>query len=374
MSVQRRDNGKWRARYRDPSGRERARHFDTKRAAQDFLAEQRQAMRTRTYVDPVAGKITFSEWFAVYSERQVWAAGTRISAQQAADCVTFGDIPLNRIQPTQVQHWIKTLQAPGGSRPRGLAVSTIHTRYNYVHGAFLAAQKDKLIHEDPCTGVTLPRKPRASVSSVSIPTPEGVGRAVREAPEWFAGFVALCAFAGLRLGEAAGVQLGDVDFLRRTLHVRRQVQGTNVANLAIVPPKFGSERTVHLPPDLVDLIARHVQTVGVHGPEQWLFADVWGNLLNRSSAGHQWRRTRAAVALEAFTLHDLRHFYASGLIAAGCDVVTVQRALGHSQASITLNTYSHLWLDAADRTRSAAQHLMQSAFAQNADSVRTEAT
>ena len=91
---------------------------------------------------------------------------------------------------------------------------------------------------------------------------------------------------------------------------------------------------------------------------------MWGNRLNRSSAGHQWRRTRALVGLERYTLHDLRHFYASGLIAAGCDVVTVQRALGHSSASITLDTYSHLWQDGADRMRSAAQGLMDSALVQ----------
>ena len=41
-------------------------------------------------------------------------------------------------------------------------------------------------------------------------------------------------------------------------------------------------------------------------------------------------------------LHDLRHFYASGPIASGCDVVTVQRVLGHASATTTLNTYSHL--------------------------------
>lgn len=62
--------------------------------------------------------------------------------------------------------------------------------------------------------------------------------------------------------------------------------------------------------------------------------------------------------MEEFTLHDLRHFYASGLIAAGCDVVTVQRAPGHASATITLNTDSHLWPTAEDRTRSAAADLM----------------
>ena len=57
-------------------------------------------------------------------------------------------------------------------------------------------------------------------------------------------------------------------------------------------------------------------------------------------------------------LHDLRHFYASGLIAAGCDVVTVQRSLGHSKATTTLNTDAHLWPTAEDRTRKAAESIM----------------
>lgn len=44
-------------------------------------------------------------------------------------------------------------------------------------------------------------------------------------PDHFHAFGALCAFAGLRLGEAADVQLGDLDFLRRTLSIQRQIQG-----------------------------------------------------------------------------------------------------------------------------------------------------
>lgn len=68
-------------------------------------------------------------------------------------------------------------------------------------------------------------------------------------------------------------------------------------------------------------------------------------------------RTAATAAESPHRLHDLRHFYASGLIRSGCDVVTVQRALGHSSAAITLTTYSHLWPDANDRTRKAAGEL-----------------
>jgi hypothetical protein len=52
---------------------------------------------------------------------------------------------------------------------------------------------------------------------------------------------------------------------------------------------------------------------------------------------------------------------------AGCDVVTVQRALGHASANTTLATYSHLWPDADDRTRTAAEHLMAAALQDRAD-------
>jgi len=71
-------------------------------------------------------------------------------------------------------------------------------------------------------------------------------------------------------------------------------------------------------------------------------------------------------------LHALRHTYASSLIAAGCDVVTVQRALGHAQPSITLNVYSHLWPSAEDKTRAATAGFMAEIGA-SADSLRTGA-
>jgi integrase len=64
--------------------------------------------------------------------------------------------------------------------------------------------------------------------------------------------------------------------------------------------------------------------------------------------------------------------YASGLIRAGCDVVTIQRTLGHSSAAITLVTYSHLWPDANDRTSRAARELLEAALGAAADPLRTE--
>jgi integrase len=72
--------------------------------------------------------------------------------------------------------------------------------------------------------------------------------------------------------------------------------------------------------------------------------------VHAAAVGRAWRSARSAAKVDC-KLHDLRHFYASGLIASGCDVVTVQRALGHADATMTLSTYSHLWPDASDRVR-----------------------
>ena len=58
--------------------------------------------------------------------------------------------------------------------------------------------------------------------------------------------------------------------------------------------------------------------------------------------------------------------------AAHCDVVTVQRALGHKSPTVTLNTYAHLWPNANERTRKAAANLFQSAVNPAADELRTE--
>jgi hypothetical protein len=61
------------------------------------------------------------------------------------------------------------------------------------------------------------------------------------------------------------------------------------------------------------------------------------------------------------------------LIREGCDVVTVQRELGHSSPSVTLDTYGHLWPDASDRTRNAAASLVEQVFGTVADGLRTDA-
>ena len=357
-SIAKRPDGQWRARYRDDDGREHARHFARKVDAQRWLNSITASVVTGTYVDPSAGAITVRAFSQDWLARQVWTAGTLRSFHWTLVSCPFVDRPIKSIRRSDVELWVKDMSST-------LAPQTVHNRVVSMRGLFLAATRDKLIAGDPSEGVVLPRRRRAEAAMV-IPSPEDVGRLLRLADDRYAPFVALCAFAGLRLGEAAAVQVGDVDFLRRQLSVQRQIQREPGTGLEVRAPKYGSERVVAMPDELLAMLARHVEVSGV-GTGGWLFGV--GGPPARSTLDQRWRRLRAAADLPTLRLHDLRHFYASGLIASGCDVVTVQRALGHSSASITLSTYAHVWPSAEDRTRQATASLMASTIL--ADQVRT---
>ncbi|MGE5698047.1 MAG: tyrosine-type recombinase/integrase [Candidatus Sericytochromatia bacterium] len=377
-SIKKRGDRTWRARYRDEAGREHSRHFQRRVDAQRWVDEVTTSIVSGNYVDPKAGKMTFRAYFDQWSARQVWVTGTVQSMNLAVDSTTFTDKPVRTIRRSHLEAWVKQMIADG------LSPGTVGTRFRNIRTVFRAAKKDRVIANDPSEGIALPRQRRPE-HAMTIPTPEQVGQIIAAAEVWFQPFIAMCAFAGLRLGEAAAVKIDDIDFLRRAMTVSRQVQRRAGHEPDIRAPKYNSERVVYLPDDLVTMLSEYVRNVGVR-PEGWLFVGMDGAPPHSNTIGRWWRKalkdaglppppadkTRKRQASAAFHLHDLRHFYASGLIAQGCDVVTVQRALGHSSATTTLNVYSHLWPTAEDRTRKAAAAMMKHTAGNLADSVRTE--
>ena len=128
---------------------------------------------------------------------------------------------------------------------------------------------------------------------------------------------------------------------------------------------------IYLPSRLVEMLGRHVERIGT-AADGCLFHTGDGRPIPPSTVNSWWQATTRTAGTPGLHLHGLRHFYASGLIAAGCDVVTVQRALGHRSPSTTLDTYSHLWPSAEDRTRAGAASLTDLVLGAAADSVRTQ--
>ncbi|MFL6107420.1 MAG: tyrosine-type recombinase/integrase [Marmoricola sp.] len=143
--------------------------------------------------------------------------------------------------------------------------------------------------------------------------------------------------------------------------------------VAVRAPKYGSERAIFVPQELVAILSQHIDAfLPDAAPISFLFGAADGEPLDRNAVHFRWRSAASAAGVDGVRLHDLRHFFASGLIAQGCDVVTVQRALGHASATTTLATYSHLWPNAEDRTRAATASLIRSSLAETADCARTD--
>ena len=193
-----------------------------------------------------------------------------------------------------------------------LQASTIHTRFVNVRGVVRAAVRDRLLAHDVTANTKLPRQRKAS-AAMSIPTPAEVGKLLCEAHSHFAAFIGLCAFGGLRLGEAAALQVGDVDFLKREIRVSRQVQRANGKQVEIRPPKYGSERTIYAPDELMETISEHIRVFRPGADaDRWLFPGEGPHPLHQNSVGYLWRKAQRAAGVD-YRLHDLRHFYAVGI-------------------------------------------------------------
>ena len=206
-------------------------------------------------------------------------------------------------------------------------------------------------------------------------------------PARYRALVTLAASTGLRQGEAFGLTVDRSGLrplsLQPTLKVDRQlVLVTGQAPYLGPPKRRASRRELPLPQVATDAIAAHLaayptqprEIVCRDGGRTWtetvelVFTTERGCPIRRNKFSTVWRPAVEVTGLpDGTTFHDLRHFYASLLIAHGESVKVVQARLGHATAAETLDTYAHLWPDSEDRTRAA----VDSALAAPADSVRT---
>ena len=187
--------------------------------------------------------------------------------------------------------------------------------------------------------------------------------ALRDAlpPRWQA-IVSVGFGAGLRSGEALGLTVDRVDFLRRTLTVDQQLVTPKAGAPHLATPKTAASRLdVPLPDYVVESLSAHLAQfpAGVHG---LIFTGERGQPKRRTRFSDMWRLAVERGGLPAGTrFHDLRHTYASLLIRAGCSVKVVQARLGHATAQETLETYAHLCPDDDDRTRAAVDRAIGAA-------------
>lgn len=348
-SIQKRPDGRWRARYRDAARKEHARHFGRKIDAQRWLDEVTTSVNTGMYVDPTRSRATVGVVAEAWRETPSWAESTRarnVSILEAHILPRWGNVKLSDVQHEDVQAWINGLGRDG------MAGGTVRKTHGALNGVLKLAVKGKRLAVNPAADVELPRqdmKRRRYLTGVQL-------EALTEAAADRAPIVHVLAYCGLRFGELAALRAGMVDQVRRRLRIEQSVTEVN-GKLIWSEPKDHQRRTVPWPAFLDGEIRAALEE---KGPDELLFPAPAGGALRVRNMRRDWFDAAVTAAkVGPLTPHELRHTAASLAVSAGASVLALQRMLGHDKPSTTLDVYSDLFDedldDVADRLSSSRE-------------------
>jgi len=358
-NVQKRPNGKWRARHRDASGCEHARHFARKLDAERWLASVEVAKARGEWLDPAAGKVQLGEWAEQWLSGQVqlkpstYARYGLILRKQVLP--TWSRVPLSAVTYSDVSAWVKTLSSSH------LSASSVRHAHRVLSLILDHAVKDGRISKNPAKGVRLPRAVRSQMIFLS----HGQVDQLADACEPHGTLVLVLAYTGIRWGEAAALRVGRVDLMRRRLAIDEATSEVG-GHVIFGTPKSHKRRSVPFPAFLTDPLM--AATAGKAADDLVFTAPGGGVLRNTNFRSRVFDRAKKELALPGLRVHDLRHTAASLAIASGANVKAVQSMLGHASAAMTLDVYAGLFTDDMD---AVAERLDAAASLARADSMRT---
>lgn len=362
---------RWLVRWREPDGRPRKMSFEKKAQAEAHKALVEADKLRGQYVDVQAGKELFGSfverWLANQTVDPTTDEQMRHRFRQYVEPHPLWRTQLGQIKPSTIQSWLRSLDT-AGKDGAALAETTKQVVFAHVGSALNGAVDDELIAKNPCRAPSV-RKPKPDKRKISPWSNEWIFGMHDTIGGRYQVLVALGAGLGLRQGEAFGLAVEDVDFLKGWVDVRRQVKVVG-GRLVFALPKRRKVRRVPLPGSVRDELAAHLaefDAVDVTLPweepggkpttARLIVTTSNGNACKRPSFNsYEWRRARQKVGIPAGRengFHALRHYFASTLLDAGETITAVSEYLGHGSATTTLDVYGHLMPSSEERTRAA---------------------
>jgi integrase len=263
----------------------------------------------------------------------------------------LGKVSLTRLTPKHLDDFYRQMKDDGRS-PK-----TIRNYHAIISSALHQGVRWEWVRENVAEKSKPPRVAQRRIKAPSVGAVRSIIETAEERDPRLAPLLMLAALTGLRRGELCALRWTDVDFERRELDVSR--------SLVVIPggvteksTKTDRFRLVALDDVAVALLAQHrahvdkwaKQAEAVVSADAFVFShEVDGSKPFRpDNVTGFFTRVRDSIGMHDVRLHDLRHFTATQLIAAGMDVRTVAGRLGHSDPSVTLRVYSHA-LEERDR-------------------------
>ncbi len=182
-------------------------------------------------------------------------------------------------------------------------------------------------------------KGESRVIETNVLNPDELRRAIEHAVAPYQAPISFAVYSGARQSEVLGLRWSDIDWNRNEAHIRRRYRLGEFAE----PKTTASARVVELPAELVASLKRwKLACPKGDGTLDLCFPDQSGKPMHASAlTARGFKGALRRAGIRAVRFHDLRHSFASNLLAAGVDVVTVSRLMGHSSPQVTLTIYSH---------------------------------
>lgn len=343
-----------------------------KRDAQKKLTELLDQVNKGNFIDP--SKLSLADFLDRW---QSWAA-TQVSAKTLERYKELlkhhvrphlGGRPVQKLRTVDFAELYGKLQSPKPDGA-GLAPRTVGHVHRLMHRVMGHAVKWSIIGSNPVTAAEPPRVQRTEIEILSPDQIRAVLDALRGRPLYPVAVIGLA--TGMRRGEIAALRWADIDLDGGKVRVEPSLEQAN-AGLAFKAPKTkAGRRTVSIPPSIVGELRDHWRRQQEHrlalgrgkaSADDLAFSRPDGSTWPPDSLTADWARTLRMLKLPKVTLHALRHTHVSQLIAAGLDVVTVSRRIGHSNPTVTLTVYAHLFGNTDEKAAAAVETALAGALA-----------
>ena len=237
-----------------------------------------------------------------------------------------------------------------------LSDSVVRGTHMVLHQALDMAVKERLIARNPTNGTTIPKVGHVEKQVLCDSQLDKFIEIIKQEPYWY-DFFYVEIMTGLRRGEICGLQWPDINFTDKTLFVRRSISKQHGCILIGETKTDTGRRKILLPQSVVALLQeRRKEAVG-----EWVFPHFAKPTepLNPNSAYTKLKSILKRANLPSIRFHDLRHTFATHAIQGGVDAKTLAGILGHTDASFTLDTYTHVTNDMQKSASTVVNNMMQ---------------
>lgn len=361
----------YRVRYRDPAGEQRSRSFSTLALARAFQATVEADKLRGSYVDQSRGRMTLGEYADHWLSVQTFGPTTRERRTQSIRLHIkpfLGSVPLAAVRPNQIQAWVRELS-------QTLAPRTVHEIVRLLSSILKAAVEDERIVKNPCRSSSI-RVPKPDDKPLEPWTTDQIAAMRAALPARYMPLMTLSTGLGMRQGEIFGLAVDDIDFLRRTVTIQRQV-AIIAGKLVFALPKGRKVRSVPLPRSVGDELAAYLQAFparevslpwgepdGKAEAAQLVLTSRERRALNKNYVNsHVWRPALRAAGVSVTRenmMHGGRHFYASLQLEHGISPRALADYLGHADPAYMMRIYTHLMPEAAGKVGAAVDSMFDS--------------